>query len=77
MSTQCWTTPPRCTPPPPMLSCFMPRQSRSPVGLCRLALAMSGTTGSLCTLWQRASACARSDAPSASLYLSVSSATRR
>eukprot|EP00966_Prymnesium_polylepis_P029218 678678-Prymnesium_polylepis.1 len=60
MSTQCWTTPPWCTPPPPMPSCFMPRKSRPPVGSCRLALAMSSTTGSPCTLWQRASACARS-----------------
>eukprot|EP00966_Prymnesium_polylepis_P067136 1558693-Prymnesium_polylepis.1 len=38
----------------------MPRKSRSPVGSCRLAPAMSSTTGSLCTLWQRVSACARS-----------------
>eukprot|EP00966_Prymnesium_polylepis_P089838 2080324-Prymnesium_polylepis.1 len=38
----------------------MPRKSREPVGSCRLALAMSCTTGSCRTLWQLASAWARS-----------------
>eukprot|EP00966_Prymnesium_polylepis_P162687 3760002-Prymnesium_polylepis.1 len=66
MSTQCWTTPPWCTPPPPIPSRFMPRKSREPVSSCRLALAMSSTTGSSRTPRQRTSAWARSASSSRS-----------